>query len=628
VATSGRAVLGWFAGITALSLPAIVDPGAVAKAAQALDLAGGAVAIGWKAAWVVAVVTSSLVLMLAPGLMLALGLGSASRPTEWLLQALALSTVAVSVVTEAVELGIGGPLRGTTFALTVWGISIAAAIWAGRRARWVPDRSRLTGHTLAAAVAGPLLLFALLIPKFLTETFNGDGAHAYESARLLLHRALPFWSPEAGGMANYPGVTTFLSSYPTAWFVRLLGEIEASARLPYLLFAGAGLYAGVLTVAEAARERGPFDVATRWLLWAGLAVFSLVMGYSATYNPYHADFALPAAADALVIAWFLGVVWATATHRMGWMIGFGVAAYLTSPAGVVLLGLWLVAIALFLRPWPRRELVALLSVLVAGVAIGRGAPIILAALGQPVPGTEHAAGGLMKRLLRIQWRDWTRLAYFIVPAGIVPALALGFFRRFDGLGRAVASVAVAQFVFFYLQARVSLHYFAPAMVLPLATWWPRRVVVAAVVIGAALATAVSWPATLAPHTDARAAGLKIEDRLAGYQTAQSAAFRRSELLGELFHRDSYRAVPDSAYGGSPLSWFYYAHQAKPAAGPVAYLLQAESDSAPAGGRLVAAKRGAALYVVDEAALAADRARRPPITIAPLYRMSKRTPFTG
>ena len=126
---------------------------------------------------------------------------------------------------------------------------------------------------------------------------------------------------------------------------------------------------------------------------------------------------------------------------------------------------------------------------------------------------------------------------------------------------------------------------------------------------------------------ARIAGTKLEDRLGGYQTAQSAAFRRSELLSELFPRDSHRGVPDSTYGGSPLAWFYYAHQIK-ADSAVAYLLQAESDPGPPHGRLVAAKDGAALYVVDEKALADDRARHPPVTMARLYRMSKRTLFTG
>jgi hypothetical protein len=266
--------------------------------------------------------------------------------------------------------------------------------------------------------------------------------------------------------------------------------------------------------------------------------------------------------------------------------------------------------------------------------LARLSPALLAALGQPVPGTEHSTGSLAKRLLRVQWRDWRRFAYVIVPGGILPACAVLLVWRQDRVARTLAAVAAAQFAFFYVQSRASLHYFAPAMVLPLAVFWRTvpalwrgRGLPIMVTAAAAVALVVSLPADPGPQLAARPVGAAIEDRLPGYDESASLAFGRSQLLFSLIPRDADRLVPDSSYGGSPLSWFYYAHRT-PAPREIAYILQRQADPEPQGSRLVAAQNGVALYVVDEAALARDRGRRPPNSIARIYRMSKQTLFRG
>jgi hypothetical protein len=502
--------------------------------------------------------------------------------------------------------------------------------------------TRRDAHTLAAAAAGTFAVLVGFAPKLLWETFNGDGAHAYESARMLLHRTLPFWGPDAGAMASYPGVTSFLSSYPTAWFIRLFGEIEASARIPYLLFLAAGLFAGLVAVIEARTEdRGPrtegeansAGVRTAWLLWPALIVLTAVLGFSATYNPYHADLALPATQDALVLAWFLGFAWAFLTRRHAWMLLFAGLTYATSPAGQLLLGFWLVAAALFQRPFPVRTLAVAAGAVALWVVVAKLSPAVLTALGQTAPGTEHATGSLARRLLNVQWRHWRRLAWAVVPGGILPALAVPLFWRQDRTARTIAATAAASFAFFYVQGRVSLHYFVPAMVLPLAVFWrmvpaafPTRRLAPVVAGAALLALVASLPRHTDPHLAARAVGARIEDRLPGYDVAAPAALRRSELLSTLFPRDAHHTVPDSSYGGSPLSWYYYAHRA-PATRRVAYVLA--SDSLPPAGTLrVASAHGIGLFLADPAALAQDRALRPASGIARLYRIDKRTLFRG
>ena len=636
-----RSVAGVFAVLVALSVPALLDPGALARGAGLLHLAQSAQPywpsehVGLLYFWIPIVAASAMALMLAPGLILAFAAGGARSAAEWLLMGLAISVVMLSVVTEAVEAATGGPLRGSAFAAVAVATAAGAALVSLTLVR--PDRvlrlARGDIHALAAALVGPLVLFVALEPKFLWESFNGDGAHAFESARLLLHQAVPFWSKEAGGMSSYPGVTSFLESYPMAWFIRLFGEIEAAARLPYLLFLSAGIYAGLLVLIETGRTTSA-ETRTRWFLWLGLAVFTVVMGFSASYDPYHADIALPATQDALVIAWFLGFAWAFMAERPFWMIGFAGLTYVTSPAGLVLLGLWLGAAAVFLRPLPLRTLAVAAGAMAMWFVLARISPAILAALGLPVPGAEHDTGTLAARLLHVQWRDWRRVAYFIIPGGILPALSVALVWRQDRVARTVAAVAAAQFAFFYFQSRVSLHYFAPGMVLPLAVFWRTapflwrgRGLSLAVAGAAALALFMSLPANPGPVLAARPVGAAIEDRLGGYDKAESGAFARAKLLNTLIPTDAHQSVPDSSYGGSPLAWFYYAHRT-PGPRPVAYLFERESAPPPEHGRLAAARDGVALYVVDEAALARDRGRRPPTSIARIYRISKYTLFHG
>jgi hypothetical protein len=644
VTAERRSVLVLVAALAALSLPALLDPGAVARGAALLDIAASehpwlAMDHAWlRFVWIPLVATSALVLVLAPGLVLIFVSGAVRSAAEWLLLGLAVSVVLLSGATESAELLAGGPLRGVAFGAVALATTAVVSVFAvvlarpGRLLRLRPSDMK----TLVAAGVGSAITLLAFEPKFLWETFNGDGAHAYESARLLLHQALPFWSPAAGGMSNYPGVTSFLASYPTAWFIRLFGELEASARIPYLLFVSAGLYPGLLMLIEAGRGDASDEAGTPWLLWPGLVVFAAVMGFSATYNPYHADLALPATQDALVIAWFLGFAWGFVTERRGWMIVFAGLTFATSPAGQILLGLWIVAAALFVRPLPVRTLAVAAGAIAGWFVLAKLSPALLTALGQNAPGSEHSTGSLAKRLLKVQWRHWHRIVYFVVPGGILPALTVPWLWRQDRITRTIAGVAMAQFAFFYFQSRVSLHYFAPAMVLPLAVFWRmapslwpgrRRALAVAAVAAALVALLASLPGNPGPQLAARPVGAAIEDRLGGYDQSASATFQRSELLSDLLPRDAHASVPDSSYGGSPLSWFYYAHRG-PAPRVTAYLFDSDTAPAPPGARLVERLNGVALYVTDEAALARDRARRPPVSIARIYVIDKQTLFRG
>ena len=632
------------AGCLALAaLPVTLDPGAVARA-SALVPATGLLAPYWMGdhagliyLWVPIVMLSASLLILAPGLLLAAAWTRTEGAGSWLLRGLALSILVVAPLTTIAQV-LGTPLLGTGFAVWLIGLAAVAALigwWkvGGKESFVAPLRGAGGRHAVLAALSVTLGLGALLAPKLLWESFNGDGAHAFESARLLLHAPAPFWPPEAGQMSTYPGLKTFLVSYPSSWFIRLLGPVEAAARAPYLLFL-LGIYAGLLALIDLGRESSP-SLLVRWMLWPGLMVFTAVMAWSATYSPYHADLALPATEDALFLAWFLGFAHAFLERRTPWIAGFLVLTYVTSPGGLVVCGLWCGAAWLVLRPRPWGPLVTALLVLVACVLVERVAPTILSSIGLPVPGTEHDTGSLAARLRDVQWRDVRRLLYLVLPAGILPAVMLLAWWRQDRVARVVSVTAAAQFAFFYLQARISLHYFAPAMVLPLVVLWrdpalsaasERRNLGLAAGVLAALALWLVVPPEPRPQLASRRVGEAIVDLSAGYERSAADAFHRAEILRHAFLSPASRTVPDSNYGGSPLEWYYYAAK-RVASSQANYVLQPEAERPPEGMRLVASDSATALYVRSDSVWVVHGTLRPPAGgVAPLLEISRATLF--
>ena len=606
------------------AVPVLLDPGAPGRAVALLGAGNGVPALdvaSWVLfhVWAPVVATSALALVLSPGLFAAFAVGE-EQAGRWVLNALAWSILLVTAAAQGTELLLGQAITGRGFVLLVLLVLVATAgfSWrrvlrqAGQPAPWSGDANR---SALIGIVGVPVLLLSLLAAKVFWESFNGDGAHAYESARLLLHQPVPFWPADAGAISSYPGLKTFLSSYPVSWFIRLFGEIEAAARVPYLLFL-LGLYGGLIALIETGRARRPASL-PRGFVWLGLIVFTFVMAYSATYNPYHADLALPGTEDTLFLAWSTGFILAFIERRAAGIAGFAVLTYTTSPGGLIILGLWC-AVAFLLwpaRPW--RECGIAAGTIIGCMVLERAAPGLLTLLGLPVPGNEHATGALAQRLTNVQWRDVHRIAFLLVPGGILPALWLLTWSRQDRIARALTAATIAQFLFFYLQARVSLHYFAPAMVLPLVVFFrddawtdpgSKRRLVIATTIGALAAAWLTLPSGLAPHLQARVVGSAVQDESTGYDSVSPAAFHRAALLTHLFPLPASDSVPDRSYGGSPLEWNYYAHRGV-RSGPPAYLLRSVTLAGPSGAERIADDGVTALYVLDESAWRGHQAYR-------------------
>ncbi len=641
--TAGRmtALIGVLA---AASLPATFGFGAVADAAALYALAESSNPYFQPHhafllyAWTPLVAQSACVMLLAPGLLLAMALGAPVAVGQWVVYGFALSVVIVSAAAGLTQAAIGSPLVGGPFAAVVLACSAGACVALLLRNRWKrvtwPLGDRSSRLSVAAMVLGPLAALVLLAPKFYWENFNGDGAHAFGTARLLLVQPVPFWPSAAGQAGSFPSLNSSLFAYPTSWFIRLFGESEAAARLPVLMYLMA-LYGGITAAVEWGRRRA-LSAAEHGLILLQLAVYVLVMAYSATYNPYFADLALPATQDTLTMVCFLGAVTAWAYGSRAWLSLFVVLLSLSLPNGLMLVALLALAAAVVWRPRPWGRLLAVGGAMAASGLLLVLGPAALQGMGLPAPGDEYAGGNLLGRIqdsyaevqsghrLSDIWPLlWSRVIYLLLPCGILPALLLPAWRWQDKLARTLSLVTMGYFAFFFVQKHAALHHFVPVMILPLVVFWrtslvlaprTRRWALGGVALGTLAALMLCLPRDLRPHTSARTVGAAIEDRIGGYERYDPAVFARSELLADVIPY-VWDAAEEGGYSGSPLMWNFYAQTLRHERARVNYILQSAEDPAPDGTRRITSRGGVALYVRSEAVWERHRALRPPITFA-------------
>jgi len=608
-----------------ISLPAVLDRGAIADAAALYPLAeyanpywipSRALLVYIRAP---AAAFSACVLFLAPGLLLALVVGMARTIAVWVLAGFMLSIVSVSAVAAAAQLAIGAPLVDGGFVATLAACLavIVSVLWLrAKQGNHVarPWLEQSAGTSIGVLVVLPLLLMITLAPKFYWDSFNGDGAHTFEATRLLLRQPVPFFGPHAGTPASFPGVSTMLYTYPASWFMRLFGDVEAAVRLPFILELTV-LWCAMVALIE--HGRAALSREGRWLTAFGLLTYAVTMTFSATYSPYSADIALPATQDTLVVAMFLAYVFFFLEARLWWMTFGIVLTYLSLPNGLLLIILWLVAV---LFRWPRsspviaRSLTSIAGCIVGGVLL----TILLPAIGVPEPGREYGLAGMLRYFAFLQITDWHRFVYVLVPSGIIPFFALFAYKRQDEVSRPLALATLGYFAFFFVQGHLALHHLVPAMILPLVVFWRaadgansrRRLMLGAVTAATLISLVLSLPRDARPETVSRHVGFSVEDRTGGYDQSDPRTFRRADLLDKVFPRGWEAIVPEKSFGGSPLVWLYYAHHA-PSGRVPNYVLQPLAVPAPPGMRFISADKDAALYIRSDSVWRNHLALRPP-----------------
>lgn len=620
-----RAIARLATALLVISLPAVLDRGAIADAAALYPLAESANPywIPSRALLVYvrapAAAISACVLFLAPGLLLALALGMARTVAVWVLAGFMLSIVAVSVVAALAQVAIGAPLMHAGFVATlVVCLALSASVlWLrAMQGKHVarPWSEQSAGTSIAVLVVLPLFLLITLAPKFYWDSFNGDGAHTFEATRLLLRQPLPFFGPQAGTAAAFPGVSTMLYLYPASWFMRVFGDVEAAVRLPFILELTV-LWCAIVSVIE--HGRAVLSREGRWLVAFGLVTYAVTMTFSATYSPYSADIALPATQDTLVVAMFLAYVLFFLEGRLGWMTFGIVLTYLSLANGLLLILLWLVA-ALFRRSLSSPVIVRSLTSIAACMLGGALLAILLRAIGVPAPGREYGLAGMLRYFAFLQFTDWHRFIYVLVPCGIFPFLALFAYKSHDEVARPLALATLGYFALFFIQGHLALHHFVPVMILPLVVFWRaadgaksrRHLMLGAVAAAALISLFLSLPRDAGPEAVSRQVGFSVDDRTAGYDRSDPRTFRRGDLLATVFPRGWEASVPEKSFGGSPLVWLYYAHHA-PSGRVPNYVLQPLVAPPPPDMRFLTADKDAALYLRSDSVWRSHLALRPP-----------------
>jgi hypothetical protein len=578
--------------------------------------------------WAPLVIISTLILFLSPGLLFVLLFNKAKSFGQWLAYGLVSSIILVSFSAALIQGLIKTPLRGPDFGLVVVLCAFVCYVILAIRVR------RGMAVQIPSPFVSPILLsfffiwilVAALSPKFYWENFNGDGAHAFEAARLLLFQPFPFWDSSAGEVASFPGVSSMLFAYPASWFIRFFGEFEASSRLPYLLYLVC-TFGIIQSLGEHGQNR-KLGLIQQSLLWLGLIVYTLTIAYSATYSPYSADISLPATQDTLVMVCFLGFVYAYISDDRLWMVLFQLMTLFSLPNGLLLVGMWVVCVVLVFRPISWRKLILIVVGFVIFFAISFVMPRLMLLLNQPFSKDEYGLISLLSRFAFLQFTDIRRFLFVIVPAGILPALSLALWKKQDQLAKALTLLTIFYFGFFYIQAYTALHYFIPVMLIPLVVFWRyainlpemhQRWISLAVTLAGIGAIVLSLPTTFSVDRSGRTVGMTIDNRIQGYDTLNPAVYRSMELLYHLFPYDWDPEVPNVSYGGSALVWSYYAQQGKGLDPSINYVIQDIHEESQEGMRLMASNSEFALYIRDAQVLTDQRALRPDTPAgSPLY----------
>ena len=575
-------------------------------------------------------IVGACIAFLAPGVLLA----ASSRRSRRFDRILLLATCAsVLLWATATHIVIGTGMEPGTLGVQVANLFVGLVCFGLGRVRvrranvdleWLVSNE--TRSQFVAAMVGVLCLAALFAPRLLWEDLSGDGAHAIETTRLLLNRGSPFWDRAFGAMAQWPGLNTFIFVYPAAWFMNLIGPLDVSVRLSFLLYL-TPLAAGLSALASVRTTRGATSVEVA-LIWLAIALYSITVCYSASYGTYAADIVLPGAQDTLFVV-----------SLFAYLVGFleddvplltlGLLLTLTGlPSGIQLVAMWVVIAAVVLRTTARRAVLATLGGLLVIAVLQFVIPQLLLRFGLPLPGREHSVQSIVKYFGVLQYTDVRRVLFVIIPGGVLPAFTMFAWSRRDRVAMALTLLVVFYFVSFYIQAATVLHYYIPAMLIPVAIHWRGLGARAsagwrwATLAGCLAALAISWPTSILPVTDTRRTSFSLLIRERGYLEFDPQYFVKNRLLNELF-RDLPASVKGETREGGALAFQRHARRGQAVDASTNYVLQPSSLAPPATFALLATDGASSLYSRSDSIRRIDGARRPvESSIAAVYRIPR------
>lgn len=613
--------------------PVLILPGAVgwldsrhpALDAGVMPATPGLVALMWG---VLALgVVGGMWAFLLPGLLLTGAGASASSFAKAMLVALCAGVPGWAVLTHGATRWAIAP-GGFGFRMLV----IATAAGGFVAARWlVARRSHLSpwvgsADTRAQILVTSMAVFALALlmgPRLMWQDLSGDGAHMFETTRLLTLKGIPFWGRNwVGGMSSWPGINSFAFLYPAAWHMYLVGTVDAAVRLPFFLYLAVVPF-GVVALASV-RTTKRVGAAAFLLAWLCTVVYAVSVAYSAGYTEYTVDLALPSAQDTMFVVSLMAFLVGFLDGELA-LLGAGLLLSLFGlPSGIQIALIWIVVAVALLRPIDRRMLVGTVVCLAAFVLAQLFVPGLHATLGLPVPGGEHGPESLARYYGVLQVTDVRRVLFVIVPGGILPALALAWWGSRDRIAGAIAALTAGYFLAFYLQGATQLHYYIPAMVLPIAvhvrglTTRPSRRWMTATALAGVVALVLSWPPYLKPVTTLRAIAHTVVLREPGYDNMTREYFTGARILADLFTSPTSELAQ---VDGTALALQRHARRQDTVDAGARYVVQRASDPAPAGFAERTARDSFVLYAREDGRVPfAAAVEVPPAAAAAIYRI--------
>lgn len=554
------------------------------------------------------VVINSLTLFLLPGIFLVLARGKTHRWTEMIIQAFGTSFIVYVVLISMVKLISPVPPDSSTFIVAVasggalaWAI-LAYRVFQGTKLPW-PISQRQDIRRLVWTVSIPVVVLLVLFPIIFWQDMHDDGFEALEIGRSLSTYFLPRF-PQPTGLTGL-GNGMIPMAYPVHWFVTLFGPVEASARLPLLLY----LPVLFCLLVELIEWRSPpaLGLAEEALLCLALGIYTVTMSYNASYDPYFADIASPTAFDTLSVVCMLATINFLWSGQTVWFFFFALMSYLGRPTGFMVLGLLGLAVALTLPEFRKRWLVMIATamgsfILIAFVYDNIYSPWVIG-----TANLVYRSSGILNRMRYLRLIEFSRICYGLFPSGILPFVSLLFFRWQDRFARVITIVSLSYFVFFFFQAFVALHHFVPVMILPLVVFWRlylhhqkwfRRVSLPAVALTSVVAFWLSLPRSFEINRTVRPIGQKTAILVGDYDTDFRTQVKHAELFFNLIPPDWEVEDPAKELVSGYASIIYYSTRPKPPCTEIHYIVQSIGDPKPTGFTKIAADEEAAIYVKD------------------------------
>jgi hypothetical protein len=563
------------------------------------------------------VILSSIILWLLPGIFLALAISRVHRFTEMVIWGFGYSIVIYAILISIVKLVTSQTPSSTAFigvllasSVITWGW-LAFRVYRGDAIPWPLD-SRVENRRLVWSIAIPVIVLITLFPVIFWQDMNGDGLEVLEMGRSLSRFIIPR-TPDPVGVVGL-GIGMMLPmAFPIHWFIALFGAVEASARLPLLLY----LPVVFCLLVELVEWRAPrkLGVAEETLMIFALGIYTVAMGYNASYDPYFSDLAAPAAIETLTVLCILASIYFLWRENWRWFFIFSVMSYLCRPNGLIVLGLMFMAAMLVMPEYRKRWSIAIMIPIAFCLLLTVAYDKVLLPWISGSTQIADSSGGLLDRIRYIRLIEPYRLNFALFPSGILPFLALFLYKWQDKYSRMITIIALGYFAMFFFFAHISMHHFVPVMLLPIVVlWrmyllhqeWERRVVLPVVAIACAISLWLSLPRNFDINRTVRLIGEKTLIRIGDNTDDYRGTIEHAELFYRLIRPDWQIEDRSKELVSTPLALIYYANRPKRPDVQINYIVQAVSEPAPQDFYEEATHKKVSLYVQDADEWKADR----------------------